>query len=148
MRRPVSAPRARGITGNVIRIVVLALVLALPAVAAAADVQSRTLVSYERTGGFIGKQDSLTVLRSGAATSSNGTFQLAPRRRLRLESVLRSARFAMLGSEYLPPDPVADGYTYTVRYGGRRVSVGEGAKPPLRLQRVLALLSDIFSRRG
>jgi hypothetical protein len=132
----------------VVRIAVVALVLALPAVAAAADVQSRTLVTYQRTGGFTGKQESLTVLRSGAATSSNGAFQLTPRRRLRLESALKNARFATLRSDYLPPEPVADSFTYTVRYGGKRVSVRETAQPPERLQRVLLLLSDILSRRG
>ena len=131
-----------------IAVVLLVAVFALPAAAAAAGVRSRTLVTYERTGGFAGIEESLTVLRSGAATSSKGAFRLTPSRRIRLENALRNARFATLRSDYLPPEPVADGYTYTIRYGGKRVSVREGAQPPARLQRVLLLLSDILFRRG
>jgi hypothetical protein len=133
---------------HVIRVAVVLVALALPMVASAADVRSQTLVTWEQTGGFIGQQNSLTVLRTGASTSSNGAFRLTPKRLLRLQSMLRSARFATLRSDYFPPDPVADGFIYSVRYGGKRITVREGALPPARLERVLLLLADIFSRRG
>jgi hypothetical protein len=42
---------------------------------------------------------------------------------------------------------VTDGYLERVSYAGRTVSVAEGANPPARLQRVLALLADIAARK-
>jgi hypothetical protein len=127
-------------------VVALALSLALAGTAAGSGSQSRKLVTYVHSGGFTGDSDSLTVFRSGQADSSNGQFGLTTRRRLSLQRALLAARFATLRSSYVPTDPVSDGYVDRVSYAGRTVSVAEGANPPTRLQRVLALLADILAR--
>ena len=125
----------------------LALSLAIAGTAAGAGSQSPKLVAYVHSGGFTGDSDSLTVFRSGKADSSNGSFGLTTRRRLSLQRALVAARFATLRRQYVPTDPVADGYVDRVSYAGRTVSVAEGANPPARLQRVLAMLADILARK-
>ena len=128
-------------------VVALALSLALAGTAAGAGVQSGKLVTYVHSGGFTGDRDTLTVFRSGRADSSNGLFGLTTKRRLSLERALRAARFATLRKEYVPVDPVADGYIERISYAGRTVSVAQGATPPARLQRVLTLLADLLARK-
>jgi hypothetical protein len=130
------------------RIAALAVAAALAAPLAAAGGKPRALVSYSRTGGFIGVNDALVVYRDGSADSTNGPIRLSARARLRLQASLRSARFATLRRAYAPAQPVADGFTYRVGYAGRHVRVEEGAKPPLRLQRVLDLLAAILASGG
>jgi hypothetical protein len=132
-----------------LRLTLLALVLALAGVTSGtAAVQTRALVSYTQTGGFAGKRAALTIYRDGTAESSNGAFRLSARRLLAVESALTRARFATLRREYVPVDPVADGFLDSVTYRGKTVSVAQGAHPPLRLQRVLDLLTGVLSRRG
>jgi hypothetical protein len=128
-------------------VVALALSLALAGTAAGAGSQSRKLVTYVHSGGFTGDVDSLTVFRSGQVDSPNGQFRLTARRLLSLERALVAARFATLRRQYVPSDPVTDGYLERVTYAGRTVSVAEGANPPARLQRVLTLLADIVARK-
>jgi hypothetical protein len=128
-------------------VVALALSLAFAGSAVGTGAQSRKLVSYVHSGGLAGEQDSLTVFRSGKANSSNGPFGLSTRRLLTLEAALRGARFATLQAQYLPAEPIADGYVERVLYAGRTVSVAQGAKPPVRLQHVLGLLADILARK-
>jgi hypothetical protein len=128
-------------------VVALALSLAVAGTAAGAGGQSGKLVTYVHDGGFTGDRDSLTVFRSGRADSSNGPFVLSTRRRLGLQRALVAARFATLRSQYVPTDPVTDGYADHVTYAGRSVTVTQGANPPARLQRVLTLLADILARR-
>jgi hypothetical protein len=111
------------------------------------------LVRYERTGGFVGIRELLTVRRSGSATlvrlrgSAGSTFRLSCTRLRTLRTALVRARFASLAPVYAPADPVGDGFVESVSYGGRTVRVLTGAEPPARLARVLALLRDHVSRR-
>lgn len=129
-----------------IALIVAAVVLVLPA--AGAGARPGALVSYARTGGFIGHHDTLSVFRSGAAVSTNGAFKLSDRRLRTLQTALVQARFATLAPRYTPGYPVSDGFTYVVSYGGRSVVVEEEADTPARLQRVLDLLAQILARRG
>src|SRR5947207_15288589 len=118
-------------------------VLALVTAAAAAgevDARQQPLVVYTRTGGFIGVQDSMRILRDGTVSSTNGDFRLSVKRLAALRARLRAARFPTLRREYEADYPIADGFVYGVSYGGRRVLVNEEAKAPLRLRRVLDLL--------
>jgi hypothetical protein len=124
--------------------VVLALAVALPATGASAA--SPPLVSYSRTGGFIGVRDSLSVFRDGSVTSTNGDFRLSDRRLQALRNLLRAARFATLQRRYEAEAPVSDGYVFRVTYAGRTVTVEEDAQPPLRLRRVLSVLGGMLSR--
>jgi hypothetical protein len=106
------------------------------------------LVSYARTGGFIGVHESMTVFRGGTVSSTNGSFRLSARRLAALEAALRNARFSTLQRRYPADYPVSDGFVYRVADARRTVTVEEGGRPPLRLRRVLALLADILGRRG
>lgn len=115
--------------------------------------QAAVLVRYERTGGFAGIREVLTVRRSGSATvvrlrgSGETTIRLSCARLRALRTALVRARFASLAPVYVPDTPVSDGFVESVSYGGRTVRVLTGAEPPPRLARVLAILRDIVSRR-
>lgn len=110
-----------------------------------AQVPPKPLVTYVRSGGFIGRQDSLRVLASGAAVSTRGAFRLSATRLSTLRSTLRAARFATLLPRYDADAPVADGYTYRVTYAGRTVVVEQEAEIPARLARLLDLLADLLA---
>jgi hypothetical protein len=128
------------------RLLVLALLVALAA-PLAAGARTSALVGYSRTGGFIGVHDSLTVLWDGTAVSSRGSFRITAQRLRTLRATLERARFGTLQRRYSADYPVADGFTYRVSYAGRSVVVEEEARVPLRLQRALDLLADLFGRR-
>jgi hypothetical protein len=120
------------------------------AAAAAGEVEARQqpLVVYTRTGGFIGVQDSMRILRDGTVSSTNGDFRLSAGRLATLRARLTAARFPTLKRRYEADYPIADGFVYGVTYGGRRVIVNEQANTPLRLQRVLDMLGEMFIRRA
>jgi hypothetical protein len=120
------------------------------AAAAAGEVEARQqpLVVYTRTGGFIGVQDSMRILRDGTVSSTNGDFRLSAGRLATLRARLTAARFPTLKRRYEADYPIADGFVYGVTYGGRRVIVNEEANTPLRLQRVLDMLGEMFIRRA
>jgi hypothetical protein len=125
--------------------VALAVVLTLPL--AGAHAQPQPLVTYARTGGFIGVQDSLKVYADGDVASSKGSFRLSAARLRSFVGALREARFATLRPRYDADAPVADGFTYRVVHAGRTVVVEEEARVPVRLQRVLDLLADALADR-
>ena len=112
------------------------------------------LVRYERTGGFAGVRDLLTVRRSGSGTlvrdrgSSPVAVRLSCARLRALRNALVNARFATLSRVYSPPDPYADGFIEAVTYRGRTVRVLTGARPPARLARVLGVLRELAARDG
>ena len=126
----------------------LAVLALFVAAAAAGEVEAaqQPLVVYTRTGGFIGVQDSMRILRDGTVSSTNGDFRLSAKRLATLRLRLRAARFPTLRREYEADYPIADGFVYGVTYGGRTVLVNEEAKAPLRLRRVLDLLGEMFIR--
>jgi hypothetical protein len=142
----VTVPGPTAYNGAVIRVLLAALTVLAASPAASAGRQP--LVSYARTGGFIGVQDSLKVLESGAARSTNGDFRLSSKRLATLQARLRAAGFPTLRRKYASEHPVSDGFVYRVTYAGRTVVVEEDANAPLRLQRVLDLLADILARQA
>ena len=121
--------------------------LAVAAPAAQAQPQPQALVSWVRTGGFIGSSDRMTIFGDGHASSTRGAFRLSTQRLRALRRSVEEARFATLVAKYRARVPIADGYTYTIRHSRRSVLVEEGAEVPARLQRLLLLLDDLFSRR-
>jgi hypothetical protein len=108
-----------------------------------------TLVRYEKSGGIAGIHLAMTVTRAGTAqvtVNHGGTparHRLTSRQVSALKRDLRDARFSTLKALYKPGTPVADGFTQTVRYAGRTVTVRDGGRPPARLSRLLARLSRI-----
>jgi hypothetical protein len=132
---------------HVIRSALLVLALALAWPVGGVSARSGLLVSYTRSGGFIGVRDVLTVRADGQASADGRVFRLGPRRLAALQAALREARFATLARKYLPEAPFSDGYTWTVSHAGKTVLVAEGGSPPRRLQRLLDVLADIHARR-
>ena len=125
----------------------IAVFLAALAVAApSAQAQRRPLVTFTRTGGFIGATDQLAVSLGGRVTSSRGAYQLSAARLAVLRRSLIVARFPTLRSKYVATVPIADGYTYGVRYAGRSVLVEEGAETPARLSKVVRFLEQLLNR--
>lgn len=113
------------------------------------DPRSRLLVSYQRTGGFIGVDDRLSVARDGRAIRSERggspqEFDLSPAELSELKAALEAANFPSLKPVYKPPFPISDGFVFTVTYNGKTVVVYEGAIVPAGLQQVIARLSQIF----
>jgi hypothetical protein len=135
-----------------LRLALAALVAAVAAAATAGQVDATSppmpLVTYTRTGGFIGVQDSMRIFPNGTVTSTNGDFRLSPARVAALRKQLRAARFPSLKRRYRAEYPIADGFVYGVWYLGRTVVVNEEAKTPLRLRRVLDTLAEIFVERA
>jgi uncharacterized cupin superfamily protein len=123
--------------------VALALLLAVVTAASAAAATSPTLVSFRQTGGFAGFDRGFAVKRTGALVPDGMPLKkahLTATELSKLRLALVNARFATLAKAYRPDEPIADGFTYGITYAGRRVTIEQGGKPPLRLQRVFDLL--------
>jgi hypothetical protein len=129
-----------------VRVLLAALLVAFLAPSAAGS-GTQKLVSYVRTGGFIGVHETLSVRADGRAVADGDVFRLSARRLAALKTALRQARFSTLGRKYLPETQVSDGFTYRVAHAGRTVLVEEGADTPARLDRVITLLADIHARK-
>jgi hypothetical protein len=113
------------------------------------DPRPSQLVSYHRTGGFIGVDDRLSITSDGRVTRTdrNGVpeeFDLSPAALSELQDALEAANFPSLKSVYKPPFTVSDGFVYTVTYHGKTVVVYQEAVIPAGLQQVIARLSQIF----
>jgi hypothetical protein len=119
--------------------------------AGAAPANARTLVRYERSGGFAGFDDAVTVSTGGSVKVARRTgtrrFSLSHSRLVSLRRAVRDARFGTLKARYAPPSMVADGIRETVRHDGRTVTVETGGNPPARLARLLDRLSRLMSGR-
>lgn len=130
------------------RIVLIALLVTVAGAASQAQAAPPALVSFQQSGGFAGIERGLAVSRSGKV-SSNGlplkTSQLTPARLRTLRSSLALARFGSLDDHYESETPIADGFVYHIAYGGHVVAIDEGARLPLRLSRVFALLLALRS---
>ena len=121
-------------------------VLSAAAVPAAADAVSPVLVSFNQSGGFAGIDRGLVVRRSGKVVSDGLPLrksQLTPAELTKLRTALTAARFASLPELYESEEPIADGFVYRIAYAGHAVKIGQGAKPPPRVQRVFDLLQRL-----
>jgi hypothetical protein len=106
------------------------------------------LVSYHRTGGFLGLDDRLSVARNGLAirTGRDGVpqeFFLSAADLTELESVLEAADFPSLKDLYRPPFTISDGFTYTLTYRNKTVVALEGGVPTA-LQAPIAVLDRLL----
>jgi hypothetical protein len=119
-------------------------VVAFVAPAPAAGAGQPPLVSFRQSGGFVGLERSFLVRRSGeVVTRGIVVSRLPPKRLAELRKALVEARWPKLARHYAPRVHVADGFVYTITYGGRRVWIDQGARLPERLRRPLALLRDL-----
>jgi META domain len=109
------------------------------------DVAERVLVTYDKSGGFIGIQQSLVVFQDGRAVLDGGEpITLTPEQLGALVDVLEAADFATLPPDTIDPD-VADAFIYEVTYQGYRVVTSDGRLTPPRLDPVLAELNEIVA---
>ena len=61
-----------------------------------------------------------------------------------LADLLQAVDFARLDPVYMPYQPVADGYLYTLLYGGYQVEIGQEAVIPPDLANLVVLLQAIL----
>jgi hypothetical protein len=113
------------------------------------DPRPSLLVSYHRTGGFVGVDDRLSIASDGRVTRTDRSgvpeeFDLSAAALSELQDALEAADFPSLKSVYKPPFPISDGFVFTVTSHGKTVVVYEGAIIPAGLQQVIARLSQIF----
>lgn len=123
----------------------LAVATVLIALGLASAAPARTLVAYDRSGGFVGESTQLKVSGSGRATLTSDTaqgrtFTLSDKQLRGLRRALREARFETLREVYRPDGVVSDGFTESVAHAGRTVTTSTGAEHPARFERVLSRL--------
>ncbi len=112
-------------------------------------------LEYERSGGFAGFHDRLTIYEDGSATlDRKGVYtalRLSQEEMERLKGTLSTANFLSLNESYMPADPCCDRFVYTIRYanpaGGKphTVTTMDGTVPP-ELLPVLEALNQIVGR--
>jgi hypothetical protein len=113
------------------------------------DPRPSLLVSYHRTGGFIGVDDRLSITSDGHVTRTDRTgataeFDLSPAALSELQDALEAADFPSLAKVYKPPFVVSDGFDFTITSHGRTVVVFAEAVIPPALGAVIDRLSQIF----
>jgi hypothetical protein len=113
------------------------------------DPRPSLLVSYHRTGGFIGVDDRLSITSDGHVTRTDRTgavaeFDLSPAALSKLQDALEAADFPSLAEVYKPPFVVSDGFDFTITSHGRTVVVFAEADIPPALGAVIDRLSQIF----
>ena len=107
-----------------------------------------TLLTFTRTGGLAGTNDRLVVRPDGAWTlttkSGSKEGKLTATELAALKSTLAQVGFSKL-PKVNDNGNVADGYKYTISYGGDEVVAEDGAVPTA-LQPVITTLNGLLSR--
>ncbi|MDQ2729197.1 MAG: hypothetical protein M3Y91_15370 [Actinomycetota bacterium] len=113
-------------------------------------------VTYNRTGGLAGFDDTLVIDDQGKATASRGrgsqrgattVVPLLPGEFAKLKTLLSQAHLDGLDCSYTTSSPYPDDYRYLVRYEGHTVKVDGGAtSTPRRLETLIGLLDAIQTR--
>jgi len=114
------------------------------------------LVEFNRSGFLFARH--LKVLRNGWADVRSftrggwrtGSFMLSRPRLGQLTSALQQARFLSLRSRYAPAGACPDCPTYSIPYGGRKITLGPGLERgvvPGRLAKVFSLLNRLLDVR-
>lgn len=106
---------------------------------------ARPLVHVTVTGGIAGVRNDLLVRDDGTYTTSTktgpkGSGRMTPAELAELRRALEKADFARLPGE-ATGSPVADGFTYRIRYAGHTVTTDETMRLPA-LRDVFAALPD------
>lgn len=106
-----------------------------------------TLLAFTRQGGIAGTNDRLVVRPDGSwtLTSKSGTKEgkLTPAELTALKSTLDQVGFSKL-PKAAGSTNVADGFTYSITYGGDEVVAKDGAVPAA-LQPVIMTLNGLLS---
>ena len=108
-------------------------------------------IDYQRSGGFIGVQDHLTIDLSGHVTLTrrNGTteFDLSRDELGAIQAAFQTARFASLPENPTPQAYAADGFIYVIIYQGHSVRTGDPSVPK-QLEPVIMILNRMIDSRG
>jgi hypothetical protein len=136
--------------------VLFAAALLVAALPASSTASSPLLVRYTESGTLVALENALSVRADGRCRldwghsgpqrrSGHATFRLAPPALRALRAALSDARFATLKRRYERKPPWPDTPTFTVTYGGKRVTVSGGGTGPPRLVRLIARLGRIVN---
>jgi hypothetical protein len=128
----------------------LVVALALLAVFAA-DAQGalRANVRWEKSGGFAGVVQKVTIRPDGTGVATNAdrrrSFRLTSTTRRTIERAVVAADLAHTRDP--KPGDGADHFQYSVAYGRHKVTWDDlGANPPVRVRRLAVLLEEIYER--
>ena len=126
---------------------VLAFTVALAADASAAGLTGT--LRYDRSGGFAGISERLTVRTDGRATvridGRSRTVRLKRTERDRVARLVRHADIATVKVRKAPP--AADAFAYSLAYRGHRVEF-EDTNFPKRLEELVNTLADLVDKYG
>lgn len=110
-----------------------------------------TPIDYQRSGGFIGVQDHLTIDLNGHVTLTrrNGTteFDLSRDELGAIQAAFQTAGFLSLPENPTPQGYAADGFLYVITYQGHQVRTGDPSVPK-QLEPVIAMLNRMIDSRG
>ena len=115
--------------------------------------QNSVLISYQRTGGFAGLRDQLTIYSNGRSELQRkgveGEFTIQPSQLAHLKELMEEANFLGLKEEYLPTNIGADFFEYVISYQAEEgkmhsVRTMTGAVPDA-LQPILNELNQLIS---
>ena len=110
-----------------------------------------TPIDYQRSGGFIGVQDHLTIDLNGHATLTRRTstteFDLSPSDLGAIQAAFQTAGFAALPENPTPPAVAADGFSYVIMYQGHTVRTGDPSVPK-QLESLTSTLNRMIDSGG
>jgi hypothetical protein len=117
--------------------------------AAESQAALRANVRWDKSGGFAGVVQKLTVRPNGTGVATNEdrrrSFRLSATVRRTLERAVLAADLAHTRDP--KPGDGADHFQYSVSYGPHEVIWDDlGRKPPRRVQRLAVLLEEIYAR--
>jgi len=110
-----------------------------------------TPIDYQRSGGFIGVQDHLTIDLNGHSTLTRRTsatqFDLSRDELGALQAAFQAAGFAALPENPTPPASAADGFSYVIMYQAHTVRTGDPSVPK-QLEPVVTILNRLIDSGG
>ncbi len=110
-----------------------------------------TPIDYQRTGGFIGARDHLTIDMNGHAVltrrTGNFEFDLSHDELGAIQAALQTAGWVSLPENSMPLGVPADGFSYTITYQGHTVKTADTAVPK-QLEPAITSLNRMIDSRG
>ena len=133
---------------GVLRALVVALAL-LAVFAAESQAALRANVRWDKSGGFAGVVQKVTIRPDGTGVATNEdrrrSFRLSAATRRALERAVVAADLAHTRNP--KPGDGADHFQYSVSYGPHKVTWDDlGANPPVRVRRLAVILEEIYER--
>ena len=109
------------------------------------------LIVYQRSGGFIGVKDSLTIDQGGHSTLMRRTndveFDLSRDELGAIQAAFDKAEFQAMPEEPTSQGYAADGFVYDIVYRGHEVKTGDPSVPR-QLEPVVTLLNQLVDSKG